>query len=218
MFNHECIDSIDDEWLRNKLIENGLSPGPILPSTKLIYVKLLKERIKDPRPTKIATREILPRSKPTNQSTISLPKTKQKRSKTPVLFGVCIAIFCFFYFKPFCPSHTTDVQIGTTSSSSCYFVVVSFVLIAIVERMRIWKAEKIDQLADEVIQELKSQPNQPIPVLHIRDTLLSREERRSSTWNSVEKIIQNESTIQTVQINIDGEDYKSWKFIGNRCK
>ena len=68
--------------------------------------------------------------------------------------------------------------------------------------------------------ELLQSPDEPqsMPVLHIRDTLLSPSERKSNKyrriWNKVVNHIENsESRVKVEFKKIDGEDFKAWKWI-----
>ncbi|KAI2796002.1 hypothetical protein RDWZM_006995 [Blomia tropicalis] len=68
--------------------------------------------------------------------------------------------------------------------------------------------------------ELLQSPDEPqsMPVLHIRDTLLSPSERKSTKfrriWNRVVNHIENsESRVKVEFKKIDGEDFKAWKWI-----
>lgn len=77
--------------------------------------------------------------------------------------------------------------------------------------------KQVHELVDKCILLLKSK-GEAIPVLHIRDTLLNPLERKTSNyrlWNDVVSFIQNnESRVVDAIDNIDGEDFRTWKWIG----
>lgn len=83
--------------------------------------------------------------------------------------------------------------------------------------------KRVCKLVSEAIELLQS-PDNPkglMPVLHIRDTLLTPAERKSkqmsATWNKALKFIEeHESRIKVELVNIDGEDFRAWKWIGTR--
>lgn len=79
--------------------------------------------------------------------------------------------------------------------------------------------EQVMELVEKSIELLQSPDNpQSMPVLHIRDTLLSMSERKNSKynriWDKVVKFIEaKESRVKVELENIDGEDYKTWKWV-----
>lgn len=88
-------------------------------------------------------------------------------------------------------------------------------------RFKIEKLKENDQvfeLVEKAIELVKSSEPQPLPILHIREMLLSPHERKSSKniriWNQVVEFIENyESRIQTFVEDINGEKYKVWQWI-----
>ena len=74
-------------------------------------------------------------------------------------------------------------------------------------------------LVEKSLELLQSPDNpQSMPVLHIRDTLLSPSERKTSKykkiWNKVVKHIEStESRVKVDIENIEGDDYKTWKWV-----
>lgn len=87
-------------------------------------------------------------------------------------------------------------------------------------------SQEQDQVYDliEKSMELLQSPDEPqsMPVLHIRDTLLSPSERKNAKyrriWNKVVQHIENsESRVKVEYKKIDGEDFKAWKWIANTC-
>ena len=77
------------------------------------------------------------------------------------------------------------------------------------------------ELVDKSLELLQS-PDEPrsMPVLHIRDTLLSPAERNSAkyrrVWNKVVNHVESsDSRVKVEFIKIDGEDFKSWKWIAS---
>ena len=77
----------------------------------------------------------------------------------------------------------------------------------------------IYELVEKSLELLQSPDNpQLMPVLHIRDTLLSPSERKTTKykkiWEKVVKFIEtNESRVKVEVENIDGEDFKAWKWV-----
>ncbi|KAF7491808.1 Inner nuclear membrane protein Man1 [Sarcoptes scabiei] len=87
--------------------------------------------------------------------------------------------------------------------------------------LEVQEQETIYDLIDKSMELLQS-PDEPqsMPVLHIRDTLLSPAEKKSSKykriWNKVVDHIENtESRVKVEYKKIDGEDFKAWKWIAN---
>lgn len=79
--------------------------------------------------------------------------------------------------------------------------------------------ELLFELVEKSIELLQS-PDEPqsLPILHIRDMLLNPQQRKSSyyirIWDQVVQFIENsESRIKSALENIDGEDYKTWKWV-----
>ena len=74
-------------------------------------------------------------------------------------------------------------------------------------------------LVEKSLELLQSPDNpQSMPVLHIRDTLLTPSERKTSKnkkiWNKVVKHIEStESRVKVDMENIEGDDYKTWKWV-----
>lgn len=72
--------------------------------------------------------------------------------------------------------------------------------------------------------ELLQSPENPkglMPILHIRDTLLTPAERNTTKtlrlWLKAVKFIEErESRVKVEIVNIDGEDFRAWKWIGSR--
>jgi len=79
------------------------------------------------------------------------------------------------------------------------------------------------KLVSEALELLQS-PEHPkglLPILHIRDTLLTPAERKTKKitkiWQKAVKFIEeHESRIKVEMVNIDGEDFRAWKWIGSR--
>lgn len=83
--------------------------------------------------------------------------------------------------------------------------------------------QKVNDLVDEALELLQSpdNPRGQMPVLHIRDTLLTPAERKSkrmiNLWNKTVKFVEDhESRVRVEIVNIDGEDFRAWKWIGSR--
>lgn len=83
--------------------------------------------------------------------------------------------------------------------------------------------QRVCGLVNEALELLQS-PDNPkglMPILHIRDTLLTPAERKAKNtikiWKkAVEFIEQHESRVKVELVNIDGEDFRAWKWIGSR--
>lgn len=83
--------------------------------------------------------------------------------------------------------------------------------------------KRMCELVNEALELLQS-PDNPkglMPILHIRDTLLTPAERKTkksnTLWQRVVKFIEeHESRVKVELINIDGEDFRAWKWIGSR--
>ena len=83
--------------------------------------------------------------------------------------------------------------------------------------------QKVCDLVSEALELLQS-PDNPkglMPILHIRDTLLTPAERKTKSsnvlWQKAVKFIEDhESRVKVELVNIDGEDFRAWKWIGSR--
>lgn len=85
------------------------------------------------------------------------------------------------------------------------------------------QAEEVCNLVTNALELLQSpeNPTGMMPVLHIRDTLLTPAERNSKKtiqlWNQCVKFIEHhESRVKVEIVNVEGEDFKAWKWIGSR--
>lgn len=85
--------------------------------------------------------------------------------------------------------------------------------------------QRVCGLVSEALELLQS-PDNPnpkglMPILHIRDTLLTPAERKAKSainlWAKAVKFIEeHESRVKVEIVNIDGEDFRAWKWIGTR--
>lgn len=85
--------------------------------------------------------------------------------------------------------------------------------------------QRVCDLVSEALELLQS-PDNPnpkglMPILHIRDTLLTPAERKTKSainlWSKAVKFIEeHESRVKVEIVNIDGEDFRAWKWIGTR--
>jgi hypothetical protein len=83
--------------------------------------------------------------------------------------------------------------------------------------------QKVCELVSQSLELLQS-PDNPkglMPILHIRDTLLTPAERKTKKTNmlwqkAVKFIEEHESRVKVELVNIDGEDFRAWKWIGSR--
>lgn len=83
--------------------------------------------------------------------------------------------------------------------------------------------KRVCELVSEALELLQSPENPKglMPILHIRDTLLTPAERKAKktikVWQKVVKFIEeHESRVKVELVNIDGEDFRAWKWIGSR--
>lgn len=83
--------------------------------------------------------------------------------------------------------------------------------------------QRVSGLVTEALELLQS-PDNPtglMPILHIRDTLLTPAERKAKKmvglWKQAVKFIEeHESRVKVELVNIDGEDFRAWKWIGSK--
>lgn len=88
---------------------------------------------------------------------------------------------------------------------------------------RLEENQKVCHLVSEAMALLQS-PDNPkgmMPILHIRDTLLTPAERKTKQMNvlwhkAVKFVEEHESRVKVELVNIDGEDFRAWKWIGSR--
>lgn len=88
------------------------------------------------------------------------------------------------------------------------------------------KEQQEKQLLFDLVEkslELLQSPDEPqsLPILHVRDSLLDPQQRKlpyyQKVWDGVVNFIEtNESRVKSSLENIDGEDYKTWKWISNQ--
>lgn len=91
------------------------------------------------------------------------------------------------------------------------------------KRRRDEEGQRVCQLVNDALEILQS-PDNPkgmMPVLHIRDTLLTPAERKTkkmiNLWNKAVKFMEeHESRVKVELVNIAGEDFRAWKWIGSR--
>ena len=87
------------------------------------------------------------------------------------------------------------------------------------KKMATEEQDLVYDIVEKSLELLQSPDNpQSMPVLHIRDTLLSPSERKTSKykkiWNKVVKHIEStESRVKVDIENIEGDDYKTWKWV-----
>lgn len=85
------------------------------------------------------------------------------------------------------------------------------------------ESQRVCDLVNHALELLNS-PDNPtgmMPILHVRDTLLTPAERKTkkmiNLWNKASRFIEeHESRIKVELVNIDGEDFRAWKWIGSR--
>lgn len=77
----------------------------------------------------------------------------------------------------------------------------------------------VEQIIDVISQETEDSGEPYISVDHVRDTLISPQnrEKMSSTWDAAVKFIQkNESRVRMEVQSVDGEDCRVWRWIASR--
>lgn len=102
-------------------------------------------------------------------------------------------------------------------------VYIGYRLVRSLRLRRHQEMQRVCGLVNEALELLQS-PDNPkglMPILHIRDTLLTPPERKTkkmtSLWNEAVKFIEeHESRVKVELVNIDGEDFRAWKWIGSR--
>lgn len=111
-----------------------------------------------------------------------------------------------------------------------YFIIlatlsaIGFLIYLYINRLKnqaLKEKELLFELVEKSIELLQS-PDEPqsLPILHIRDMLLNPQQRKMTyyqkIWDQVVHFIENnESRIKSSLENIDGEDYKTWKWVAS---
>lgn len=164
-----------------------------------------------------------------NTSLIQEPKPENGLSRyiLTTLISLLIIIFSYYLIS------RTD-SYGFQSNKNLYkllhlaVVACPLILIAIksvnyLQNRRRKETELVCKLVGEALELLQS-PDNPkglMPILHIRDTLFSPAERKSKKntelWaKAVEFVEDHESRVKVELVNIEGEDFRAWKWIGSR--
>lgn len=155
------------------------------------------------------------------------------RSILTLVFSIFVAIFSFYLFssnnyKLLIPSQpfknlTKQLLILTGLTST-----VGYVAFRVFRYYRLRHHQELKRVCDLVSEalELLQSPDNPspkglMPILHIRDTLLTPAERKTKSavklWAKAVKFIEeHESRVKVELVNIDGEDFRAWKWIGSR--
>lgn len=86
------------------------------------------------------------------------------------------------------------------------------------------RSQEVWKMVAQALELLQSPENPKLmmPVLHIRDTLLSPTERNLkkniSLWNDCVKFIEHhESRVKVEIVNVEGEDFRAWRWIGPKA-
>ncbi|XP_013142046.1 PREDICTED: uncharacterized protein LOC106106062 [Papilio polytes] len=119
--------------------------------------------------------------------------------------------------------------VNTLYSAGSTFVIVGLISVVILGLQRFYKyyvryqkkkSEEIysmvEQIIDIISQETEDSGEPYISVDHVRDTLISPQnrEKMSSTWDAAVKFIQtNESRVRMEVQSVDGEDCRVWRWI-----
>lgn len=143
------------------------------------------------------------------------------------LISFFIAIFSFYLISqnkytlavPAFPRNFTRQLFTLSLISSIVYAI--YKVISFYRLRRHQENERVCLLVGEVLELLQS-PDNPkgmMPILHIRDTLLTPAERKSkkmiSLWTKAEKFIEDhESRIKVEIVDIDGDEFRAWKWIG----
>lgn len=138
---------------------------------------------------------------------------------------IIAATALYLYSSSHLPSHSSK----TIALYTLIILGATPILIAVSRVVRFYQCRKKDQeqkIATMVSDALKllQSPDNPkglMPVLHIRDTLITPVERSSKktmdVWKKSVKFIEDhESRVKVEMVNIDGEDFRAWKWIGAR--
>lgn len=152
-----------------------------------------------------------------------------------LLVSFFVAIFSFYLFssnnyKLLIPSQPFKnltkqlvILIGLTYT-------IGYVAYRIFRSYRLRRHQELQRVSDLVTEalELLQSPDNPnpkglMPILHIRDTLLIPAERKTRSainlWAKAVKFIEeHESRVKVELVNIDGEDFRAWKWIGTNKK
>ncbi|XP_026496163.1 inner nuclear membrane protein Man1-like [Vanessa tameamea] len=121
--------------------------------------------------------------------------------------------------------------VNTLYSAGSTFVVVGILSVLVLGLQRLYKyylnyqkkkSEEIysmvEQIIDVISQETEDSGEPYISVDHVRDTLISPQnrEKMSSTWDAAVKFIQkNESRVRTEVQSVDGEDCRVWRWVAS---
>ncbi|CAH2105920.1 unnamed protein product [Euphydryas editha] len=121
--------------------------------------------------------------------------------------------------------------INTLYSAGSTFVVVGIISVLVLGLQRLYKyylsyqkkkSEEIysmvEQIIDVISQETEDSGEPYISVDHVRDTLISPQnrEKMSSTWDAAVKFIQkNESRVRMEVQSVDGEDCRVWRWVAS---
>lgn len=171
-------------------------------------------------------------TEPVNYSrdlTMEVAPNKVARFIRDLVIAFFIAIFSYYFYsnqnidfmKRHQPLKAITKQLLTLA---CFFPIgyAIYRCFAYFRRRRHEELEKVYEFVNKALELLQSPDNpQLMPILHIRDTLLGPAERKTpkaiSTWSKAVKFVEeNESRVIVELVNIDGEDFRAWKWIGSR--
>lgn len=244
----EDIRDFSDIELRKALKNYGQSPGPITDSTREVYRKKLASLIetRDKRPkldaktlpstdSDISTPQIKkvqsssPKKKAAlesktealNTSGTELEKSDPKPSYTwPLMIPAASLLFIIIalYFE----KKNVAKQILILLVLSPFWYIIKWIINNYRQRRRS-EMQSVCKLVEEVLELLQS-PDSPegvMPILHIRDTILTPAERKdikmTKLWTRTVKFIEeHESRVKVELVNVDGEDFRAWKWIGSK--
>lgn len=156
------------------------------------------------------------------------PNASPNRISTGILISLAIFFVfisvVYFYSKdyitePMKPA-TKLIMLLLASSPFSYG---AYWIICLYNKRRHEEKQCVCNLVSDALELLQS-PDNPkglMPILHIRDTLLTASERETKNmvnlWNKAVKFIEdNESRVKAELVNIDGEDFRAWKWIGSK--
>ncbi|XP_072939921.1 inner nuclear membrane protein Man1-like [Epargyreus clarus] len=121
--------------------------------------------------------------------------------------------------------------VNTLYSAGSTIVIVGFITLLVLGMHRLYKYymihqkkkseevySMVEQIIDVISQETEDSGEPYISVDHVRDTLISPQnrEKMTSTWDAAVKFIQrNESRVRMEVQSIDGEDCRVWRWISS---
>lgn len=159
--------------------------------------------------------------------------SRRKRSRLLIfLFSLFVCILSIYLYKNYDTNFISSIPKRYTYISKLVLFIMTFVLpigylvhvgVNYYISRRHKEMEQVCAYVEEALHILQnpSYQDKPIPVLHIRDTLLTPAVRKSKktmiTWNKAVKFVEeHESRVKVEMVNIDGEAFRAWKWIATK--